>query len=86
MVPTVGPKFVPVMVTMPPTGPDVGLTLVIAGGGVTLKETPLLATPPTVTMTFPVVAPVGTKTSILVALQLLAVPAGVPLNVTALLP
>lgn len=86
MVPMVGPKFVPVMVMMPPIGPDEGVTLAILGGGVTLKATPLLATPPTVTTTLPVVAPVGTSTSMLVALQLLAVPAETPLNVTVLLP
>ena len=41
--------------------PDVGLRLVMLGAGtVTVKLTPLLATPPTVTTTFPVVAPLGT--------------------------
>ena len=53
---------------------------------VTAKLTPLLATPPTVTITFPVVAPVGTVATTLVALQLVTVVAGVPLNVTVLLP
>jgi hypothetical protein len=52
---------------------------------VTVKFTPLLATPPTVTTTFPVVAPVGTGTTMLVGLQLVGVPA-VPLNVTVLVP
>ena len=52
---------------------------------VTVKLTPLLATPPTVTTTFPVVAPLGTGTMMLVALQLVGVPA-VPLNVTVLVP
>jgi hypothetical protein len=50
-----------------------------------LKVTPLLACPPTVTTTFPVVAPVGTLTTIVVALQVVGA-AGVPLNVTVLLP
>jgi hypothetical protein len=61
--------------------------LVIAGTDpvVTMKFTPPLATPPTVTTTFPVVAPVGTGTAMLVALQLVGVPA-VPLNVTVLVP
>lgn len=77
------PKFVPVMVTEVPTGPDVGLRLVIVG--VTVKETPLLATPPNVTTTLPVVAPPGTGTTIAPPLQLEGV-AGVPLNVTVLLP
>jgi hypothetical protein len=85
IVPTVGPKFVPVMVTMPPMGPDVGLMLVMLGGGVTVKSTLLLATPPTVTTTFPVVAPAGTVTVMLVALHEEAV-ATVLLKVTVLFP
>jgi hypothetical protein len=54
----------------------------------TVKSTPLLATPPTVTMTLPVVAPAGTGTTILVALQFAALDtvAAVPLNVTVLVP
>jgi hypothetical protein len=53
-----------------------------AGTGVgTVKGIPLLATPPTVTATFPVDAPAGTDTAMLVALQLVTV-AGVPLKVT----
>ncbi len=74
------------IVTEVPTAPDVGLRVVMAGAGVvTVKLTPLLATPPTVTTTFPVVAPVGAGTTMLVALQLVGVPA-VPLNVTVLVP
>ncbi len=46
---------------------------------------PLLATPPTVTTTFPVVAPAGTSTTTLVALQLVGV-AVIPLNFTVLVP
>src|SRR5204863_3406847 len=68
-----------------PIGPDVGLSVVIDGGTVTVKGTPLLARPPTVTTTFPVVAPVGTGTVRLVALQLVGV-ATVPLNATVLVP
>src|SRR5438105_11769903 len=49
---------------------------------VTVKFTPLLATPPTVTTTLPVVAPLGTDATMLVALQLVVV-AVVPLKVTA---
>ena len=52
---------------------------------VTVKLTPLLATPPTVTTTFPVVAPVGTGTTMLVGPHLVGV-AAVPLNVTVLVP
>ena len=86
LVPCVAPKFVPVIVTEVPTGPDVGLRLVMLGAAVvTVKLTPLLAYPPTVTTTFPVVAPLGTGTTMLVALQLVGVPA-VPLNVTVLVP
>jgi hypothetical protein len=51
----------------------------------TVKFTPLLATPPTVTTTFPVVAPVGTDVAMLVAVQAVAV-AAVPLNFTVLVP
>jgi hypothetical protein len=76
------PKFVPVIVTALPTALDVGFRLVIEGvDPFTVKATPLLATPPTVTTTFPVVAPLGTVVAILVALQLVVV-AAVPLSVT----
>src|SRR5436190_1646817 len=79
LVPFVAPKFAPAIVTALPTGPDVGLSVVIAGGTVTVKLTPLLASPPTVTTTGPLVAPVGTGTVMLVALHVVGV-AGVPLN------
>ncbi len=45
----------------------------------------MLAAPPTVTTTFPVVAPAGTSTTTLVALQLVGV-AVIPLNVAVLVP
>lgn len=57
----------------------------ILGAETTVKLLPLLATPDTVTTTFPVVAPLGTLATMLVALQLGAV-AVVPLNFTVLLP
>ena len=80
LVPCDAPKFAPLMVTEVPVGPDVGLKLeMLAGGGVTVKTTAFLATPPTVTTTFPVVAPAGTGATMLVALQLVGV-ATVPLN------
>src|SRR2546428_1249782 len=86
LVPWVEPKFVPVIVTEVPTEPEAGFKLVMLGGGtMTVKVTPLLATPPTVTTTFPVVAPLGTGTAMLVALQLVGV-AVVPLNLTVLVP
>jgi len=81
----VAPKFVPVIVTEVPTGPAVGKRLVMLGGTKTVKGTPLLARPPTVTTTFPVFAPLGTGTTMLVALQLVGV-AAVPLKVTVLVP
>ena len=54
-------------------------------GGMTVNATALLATPPTVTTTLPVVAPLGTGTMMLVALQLVGV-AGALLNVIVLVP
>jgi hypothetical protein len=51
----------------------------------TVKTFALLATLPTVTTTFPVVAPFGTAATMRVALQLVVV-ATVPLNRTVLLP
>lgn len=84
LLPCVAPKFIPVIVTEVPTGPEVGDKLVMLGVDVTVKLTPLLATPETVTTTLPVVAPVGTGATMLVALQLVGV-AVVPLNVTVLL-
>jgi hypothetical protein len=87
LLPWVAPKPLPVIVTTVPTGPDVGFRPAIAGAAVvTVKLTPLLATPPTITTTLPVVAPIGTFTVMLVALQLLAAAALAPLNITPLPP
>src|SRR6266481_3771221 len=85
LVPWVAPKFVPVITTEVPTAPEVGARLVIDGVGTTVKADPLLATPETVTTTFPVVAPLGTGTVMLVALHAVGV-AAVPLKVTVLVP
>jgi hypothetical protein len=85
LVPWLAPKFVPVIVTEAPTGPEVGLRLEMLGVGTTVKVTLLLATPPTVTITLPEVAPPGTGAVIPVALQLVGV-AVVPLNLTVLVP
>jgi hypothetical protein len=74
---------VPVMVTAAPTAPVVIDKLVILG--VTVKGFPLLATPETVTTTFPVVAELGTVTPMLVPLQDVT-DAVVPLNATVLVP
>ena len=86
LLPCVAPKFAPAMVTAVPTTPEVGFKLLMLGAAaVTVKLVPLLATPPTVTTTFPVVAPVGTGATMLMALQLVGV-AVVPLNLTVLVP
>jgi hypothetical protein len=82
LLPWVAPKLVPSMLTIPPTGPDVGERLEMIGAAV--KRTPLLATP-TVTSTSPDVTPLGVVATICVADQLLAT-AATPLNVTVLDP
>ena len=71
------------MVTESATAPEVRERLVIFGP--TVKVAPLLAAPPTVTMTGPVDAPEGTGATILLAFQLVGVEA-VPLKVTVLDP
>src|SRR5258706_509012 len=79
------PKLAPAIVTDAPMPPDVGDRLVMLGVGTTVKLTPLLATPATVTTMLPVVAPAGTGATMLVALHVVTV-AVVPLNVTVLVP
>jgi hypothetical protein len=73
----------PVMVTEVPAIPDVADKPMMLG--TTVKATPLLGPPFTVTTTFPVVAAAGTVTAIDVDFQLVGV-AAAPLNVTVLLP
>src|SRR5262245_45540088 len=85
LAPWVAPKFVPVIVTAVPAAPLVGDSVVSVGATETVKLTPLLARPPTVTVTDPVVAPAGTVAVILVAAQLVTV-ASVPLKWTVLTP
>jgi len=85
LVPSVAPKLVPVIVTVAPMGPDKGEMLVMVGPVATVKKTPLLATPATVTITLPLAEPPGTAVVMLVALQLLTVEA-TPLNLTVLVP
>jgi hypothetical protein len=89
LVPSDAPKFAPVIVTEVPTGPEAGLRPVMFGAEAvvvaTVNAIPLLALPPTVTTTFPVVAPAGTGAAMVVALQLVG-DAAVPLNVTVLVP
>jgi hypothetical protein len=84
-VPWLEPKFVPVMVTEVPTGAAVGDKLVIVGPDMTVNGRPLLATPPSVMTTFPVVAPLGNVTTTLAEDQVVTAD-GVPLKVTALEP
>jgi predicted small secreted protein len=84
LAPWVAPKFVPVIVTKVPMVAELVDKLVMLGACNTVKGSPLLADPPTVTTTFPVVAPLGTGTTMLVALQL-AGDASVPLNATVLM-
>jgi hypothetical protein len=83
--PWLDPKFAPVMVTAAPTAPEFAERLEMLGVASTVKLTPLLAWLETVTTTFPVVAPEGTVTLTLVALQFVTA-ALVPLNLTVLLP
>jgi hypothetical protein len=78
-------KLVPVKVTetLAPWTPVAGLMDANVGAdGMTVNGTALLASPPTVTTTLPVVAPLGTGTTILVAVQLVAIPAPMPLKAT----
>src|SRR5438034_7203832 len=85
LLPRLGPKLLPVMVTEVPTAPEFGERLEIPGPGVTLKPAPLLVVPPTVTTTSPVVAPTGTGTAMEVSLQLDG-EAAVPLYVIVVTP
>jgi hypothetical protein len=78
------PRFDPLIVTVVPTGPDIG-EIPETMGTTTVKLTPLLGAPPTVTTTGPVVAATGTGTVILVVLQFVGV-AVTPLKVTVLVP
>jgi len=78
-------KPVPLIVTAVPIGPLDGDRLVSVGPVATVKVSALLATPPTVTTTLPVVAPAGTGTLMLVADHAVGV-AAVPLKVTVLVP
>jgi hypothetical protein len=83
--PAVPLKFVPVIVTDVPTGPNSGVNEVIvgAGTGVTVKTPELRAVfPATVTRIGPVVAPVGTVAVIWVALFTTTPVADVWLNFT----
>src|SRR5207247_2499415 len=79
-------KFVPLIVTLVPTGPLAGVKLVIVGGLITVKLPALLAVPrEVVTLIGPVVAPLGTVAAIDVA-EVTVKLALVPSNSTALAP
>jgi hypothetical protein len=80
-------RFVPLIVTMVPTGPLVGVKLVMVGAGVvTVKLVVLLTVPPdVVTLMGPVVAPLGTVAEIEVE-EVTVKLALVPLNRTAVAP
>ena len=67
--------------TEAPGAAEAGTTFVIAGS--TVKGTPLLGTPETVTYTLPELAPAGTGTWIAVSLQLVGL-AVTPLKLTVL--
>src|SRR6267143_1359806 len=76
-------KFVPLMVTLVPTGPVVGVKLVMVGGLITVKLPALLTVPPAVvTLIGPVAAPAGTVAVIAVS-EFAVKLALVPLNRTA---
>jgi hypothetical protein len=80
------PKFDPAMTMAEPTAPVLGVRLVMLGAGVTVNVTPVVATPPAaVTITLPVVAPLGTVAVMLFTAQFVTV-ATVPLKVTVPLP
>jgi hypothetical protein len=65
LVPWMAPKFVPVIVTDVPTGPELGDKAVMLGPVPgTVKLTLLLFSIPLVTTTLPLVAPAGTGTLI----------------------
>jgi len=81
------PRLTPVMVTLLPTAPEVGVKLVITGGPITVKLMALIPTPlAAVTEMGPVLAPAGTVAMIDVAETTLNEVAGVLLNATAVTP
>src|SRR5438309_1416183 len=85
LLPCVAPNPVPAIATSDPTTPEIGDKLVILRVSMTVKLMPLLETPLAFTTTFPVVAPLGTCATMVVALQLVG-GASVPLKVTVLVP
>src|SRR5216683_1972728 len=89
LVPCDAPKFDPLTVNTLPTGPEFPARPEIYGVVITVNTSygvVALDTPPTVTTMWPVVAPDGTYVAICVLLQVFTTVAGVPLNVTVLVP
>src|SRR5215831_5514984 len=78
--PCTASKYAPVMTTSVPGSPEPGLRAEMTGRR-TVKPYPFVCTPPVVTTTGPVVAPVGTIAVMLVSVQLFTV-AESPLKVT----
>jgi len=79
-----GDRFVPIIVTLVPTGPVSGATLAIVGTGVTVKSVGLVAVPPSVeTATGESAGAVGgTIAMICVAVSLVMLVAAMPPKVT----
>src|ERR1043166_6562973 len=76
-------KFVPVIVTLVPAAPLVGVKLAIVGGCDTLKLLWLVALPlGVVTLSGPVVTPAGAIAWIVVSEATEKLPAAIPLNAT----
>ena len=75
-------KFVPVMVTLVPMGPEVGVNEVMVGGTGKINVPAFTVLHPIVTSSGPDVAPTGTVTVRVVAVDPVMIP-GEPLNVTA---
>jgi hypothetical protein len=83
--PCVTPNPAPVMVMDSPVLPELGFSAVTLNPDDTVKATPLLEALFTTAVTFPVVAPLGTVTTMLLSLHEEGV-ATVPLNFTLLVP
>ena len=84
---TVAPvKFVPLIVTVVPTGPEAGVNAAMVGAGITVKVVALVAVPPGVlTVILPVAAPTGTIALIQDADSTVNLPA-IPPNFTTVAP
>ena len=83
--PCVAPKLEPAITTDEPTAPLLGVIVLMLGGGTTVKLTPALGTPDTVTTTLPVLAPAGATAVMLLALHDVTL-AVIPLKLTLLVP